>query len=222
MKTKLAAITVSLAFAASSQAQMLITEWMYSGGDGEFIEFTNIGGSAIDMTGWSFDDSTPVAGTIDLSAFGVVAAGESVILTESPEAEFRAAWGLGGGIAIIGDLGGTSNLGRGDEINLFDNSDSLVDRLTYGDEVFPGTIRTQNFSGWATVTIPDTNDVSTWVLSSVGDAQGSFLSMGGDTGNPGSYSAIPEPGTYAAFIGLSALAFAAFRRRQRRLASKAS
>ena len=69
----------------------------------------------------------------------------------------------------------TINLGRNDEINLFDVA-ILVDRLTYGDQTFAGTLRTQNFSGR-----PDSsaalgaNNVSLWVLSAVGDAEGSFI-----------------------------------------------
>ena len=54
-------------FASSAQAATIqITEWMYQGAaeKGEFIEFTNMGASAIDMTGWSFDDDSRNAGTV--------------------------------------------------------------------------------------------------------------------------------------------------------------
>ena len=59
----------------------------------------------------------------------------------------------------------TNNLGRDDEINIF-NGATLVDRLTYGDQTFPGTIRTQGKSG-----VPTTcqalgaNNVGAWVFS---------------------------------------------------------
>ncbi len=74
-----------------ADAQMRITEYMYAGVNGEFIEFTNVGAAPIDMTGWSFDDDSAIPGTVFLTAFGVVNPGESVILTESPAALFIAA-----------------------------------------------------------------------------------------------------------------------------------
>ena len=75
---------------AAAPAQIWITEWMYQGGntiDGasgadEFIEFTNVGLSPIDMTGWSFDDSSRAPGSQSLSAFGTVNPGESVVLAD--------------------------------------------------------------------------------------------------------------------------------------------
>ncbi|WP_164473232.1 lamin tail domain-containing protein, partial [Clostridium sp. E02] len=125
---------------------MQITEFMYQGANGEFIEFTNVGTAPVDLTGWSFDDDSRLAGTVDLSAFGAVQPGESVILAEASEAEFRAAWGLYASFKVVGGL--TTNLGRADEINLFDASGNLVDRLTYSDQTFPGTPRTQGISAW--------------------------------------------------------------------------
>ncbi len=92
---------------------------------------------------------------------------------------------------IIGGLGtaGGNNLARNDEINLFDGSDLLVDRLTYGDQTFPGTIRTQNASGQTCLETIGQDDVAGWVRSTVGDAQGSFAATSGDVGTPGSYGA---------------------------------
>jgi len=168
---------------------MVITEYMYTGPGGEFIEFTNVSDASIDMTGWAFDDNnfgTAYIQPFDLSAFGVVAPGESVILTESEAEAFRTAWGLGADVKIIGDLGLADgrNLGRNDEINIYDQNDELVDRLTYGDQAFPGSIRTQNFSGW-TIDGIGQNDALAWILASVGDAQNSYASANGDIGNPG-------------------------------------
>ncbi|MBP7746390.1 MAG: lamin tail domain-containing protein [Phycisphaerae bacterium] len=166
-----------------ADAQMRITEYMYSGVNGEFIEFTNVGVTPIDMTGWSFDDDSAVPGTVFLTAFGVVDPGESVILTESPAALFIAAWNLGG-VDVIGD-NSSANLGRNDQINLFDATGTLVDRLTYGDETFPGSIRTQGASGWVCAQALGANDAYGWVLATAGDQQGSYASIGGDVGRPG-------------------------------------
>ncbi|BAB77800.1 ExeM/NucH family extracellular endonuclease [Anabaena sp. FACHB-709] len=174
-----------------------ITEYMYQGTNGEFMEFTNLGTTAVDFTGWSYDDSGRTAGTVSLSAFGIVQPGESVILTEATEADFRAAWGLSANVKVIGGL--TRNLGRSDEINLYDNNNNgqLIDRLTYGDETFPGTIRTQTRSGWTEPGNLGAVTINTdWQLSTVDDAQNSRTSTGGDIGNPGFYNInnTPLPG----------------------------
>ncbi|MEO8404063.1 MAG: lamin tail domain-containing protein [Chitinophagaceae bacterium] len=165
------------------QAQMRITEYMYDGVNLEFIEFTNTGATPIDMTGYSFDDDSRLAGTVSLNAFGTVRAGESVILAENNATAFRTAWGLCNNVKVIGGL--ATNLGRNDEINLFDASAVLVDRLTFGDQNFPGTIRTQNKSGWVSATGLGTNTIAQWTLSIAPDAEGSFASTGGDIGSPG-------------------------------------
>jgi predicted extracellular nuclease len=180
---------------ANTTPNVQITEYMYDGANREIIEFTNLGTTAVDMTGWSFDDDSRIAGTVSLSAFGIVQPGESVILAEATEAEFRTAWAIPATVKVIGGL--TANLGRADEINLFDNNNQLVDRLTYGDAVIPGTIRTQNASGWTEAgNLAPTQVNAQWVLSTVADAQNSRTSTGGDIGNPGSYvsSSVPTAG----------------------------
>ena len=189
------AIAMVLVFTSAVQADMVISEWMYSGGDGEFIEFTNTGPNAVDMTGWSYDDDSQVAGTVDLSAYGVVEPGASVILTEVVAADFMIAWGLSG-VAVIGE--NSANIGRGDTINLFDAGGNLVDQLAYGDQVYPGTVRTQ----YVSCNIPASDYGYTvvqesWVLAYVGDEYGSWMSFGGDIGSPG---IIPEPAALALLL----------------------
>ena len=51
-----AIIAATVIAAGSASGQIYITEWAYSVDGGEFVEFTNVGNSAIDMTGWSYDD----------------------------------------------------------------------------------------------------------------------------------------------------------------------
>lgn len=190
-----------------SAGGMRITEWMYSGTSGEFIEFTNLSDEAVDMTGWSFDDDHAVPGAFDLSGFGVVQPGESVILTEAVAETFRTAWGLPAATKIIGGLGVTSgnNLARNDVIHIYDATDALIDRLTYGDQTFPGTIRTQNFSGQTCLEHVGQDEIAGWVRSAVGDAYGSYAATTGEIGTPGTYAAFscfpctaPEVGTHPA------------------------
>ncbi len=178
-------LTVALALVSSAAAQMRITEWQYNGS--EFIEFTNVGTVSVDLTGWSFDDDSRLAGALSLTPFGLVAAGQSVIVCEASAAAFAADWSLVG-VAILGD--NTVNLGRNDELNLYDANSTLVDRLSYGDQFNPGTIRTVNVSGSPCHGALGANDVYAWSLAYVGDSRGSIASVGGFLGNPGSYTVV--------------------------------
>jgi predicted extracellular nuclease len=199
-----AALVVISGFVATpaNATTVAITEWMYSGD--EFIEFTNLTGGAIDFTGWSFDDDSRTPGVVSLSAFGLVAAGESVILAEASAADFRTRWGLAPTVKVIGN--NATNLGRNDEINLYNATNQLVDRLTFGDQTFPGTIRTQDRSGNPTslaVLALDTVTADGWVLSSAGDAFGSY-NVGTApilTANPGQFALVPVPAALPLFVG---------------------
>jgi predicted extracellular nuclease len=215
--TRMAAAAALFAAATTSHAAVYVTEWMYNGAtNGEFVEFTNLGPDVVDFTGWSFDDSSRTAGSVNLSAFGTVAAGESVILAESTAAAFRAAWGLAASVKVIG--GNTNNLGRADEINLYDATSTLVDRLTYDDQTIAGTIRTQFRSGnpTALADLMSNTVTSGWLLSTAGDANGSIASTpDGDIGNPGQFrlAAVPEPSTYMLMLAGLAAIFGVARRR---------
>jgi predicted extracellular nuclease len=209
-----AAVTLAAAGQAWAAPAVSITEWMYSGGSGEFIEFTNTSVTAIDFTGWSFDDDSHTPGVFSLSGFGSVAAGVSVIITESSAADFRTAWSLDAAVKVLGGV--TNNLGRNDEINLYDASNVLVDRLTYGDQTYSGTIRTQNASGNpVNLAALGTNDSTKWVLASVGDVYGSYASANGDIGNPGINPVAPVPVPAAAWLlGSGLIGLAGMRRRK--------
>lgn len=214
-------LACGLASAQAAPSGVFITEWAYNGGPaGEFIEFTNLGPTAVDFSGWSFDDDSRNAGTVDLSAFGLVAAGESVILSEASAEDFRAAWGLDSSIQVLGH--NSTNLGRNDELNLYHGS-TLVDRLSFGDQNFPGSIRTSAVSGRAgSVDVLGTNNVAGWVLTTENDADGGKLSTAFDLGSPG-FSAyavvaapVPEPESWAMMVaGVAAIAAMARRRKAR-------
>jgi hypothetical protein len=208
----LAPLAATLLFVTVSKAnaEMYITEWMYSGNGGEYVEFTNVGNVAIDMTGWSYDDDSNIPGVLNLSAFGIVQPGESVVITEDSAADFRNDWGLDASVKIIGNY--TNNLGRNDQINLYNNLNALVDRLTYGDETFAGSIRTQEISGNFAFADLGLNfaDPHNAFFSQAGDIFGSWQSANGDFGNPGVY-VVPAP-TALALLGFGA---ASTRRRRR-------
>ncbi len=190
MNSKLGSLTMVIAcglWTAAASAQVEITEFMYTGANGEYVELTNHGATPVDFTGWSFSDSIQTPGSFDLSAFGMVAPGESVIITDDPsDAAFRTAWGLSGTVKVIG--GSTQGLNRDDEINIYDSTGGLVARLTYGDTAFPGTVRAQNRGAWPCAEALGADTINNlWNLSTVADAQLSFTSTGGDIGSPGSY-----------------------------------
>ena len=183
---------LSIDYTFGTSGGMRITEFMYSGGSGEFVELTNMSGTAVDMSGWSLDDDHAVPGAFNLSAFGLVQPGESVIVTEANADAFRTAWNLPATVKIIGGLGsvgtGGNNYSRNDTINLY-NAGTLVDRLAFGDQTYPGTIRTQNASAQTCRQSLGVNNVSLWTLSVAGDVYGSYLSSNGDKGTPGMYNA---------------------------------
>lgn len=206
MNTK--AIVFSLASVASvgaaASGAIRITEWQYNGT--EFVELTNLGTTPISLNGWSYDDDSRIPGTFSLSGLGTLNPGQSGIMAELPAADFRARFAaMSSVVPVVG--GNTANLGREDEINIFDDTNTLVDRLTYGDQT-RGTVRTDINSGNPTSLAEallgggDNVIPTTWVLSSSGDAFGSFASTAGGFANPGSFSLIPEP-TSAGLVSIA-------------------
>ncbi len=180
--TSLATTALPITVLDATQGNIRITEYMYSGTNGEFVEFTNVSSTPVDMTGWSFDDNTRTAGSQNLSAFGIVQAGESVILTETPADSFRLAWHLCPGIKVIGD--NVNNMGGADEINLFNENTNLVDRLTY-DNATLGGVKAKVNSAWVNPAGLGIDKCTLWTLSATADSEGSAPSTGTDIGSPG-------------------------------------
>ena len=160
-------------------------------GPAEYIEFTNVGNVAVDMTNWSEDDNNRIAGKHPFGVtFGIVQPGESVILCDGSDAAgFRTYWGLDASVKVV-TYGTNDQLGREDEINLYDAAGQLVDRLTYGDDTVGGP-RTQYTSANIPLAYLWQNAPTHAVLSVVGDDYLSHRDGGsgsGDLGNPGVYT----------------------------------
>ncbi len=175
-----------------------LTEFMYSGNHGEFAEFTNRSATPIELSGWVVKDDQLGLPGFALAPLGVLQPGESFVVTDAIAADFRAAWNLPASAKVLGQMGavgvGGSNLGRSDQIHIFDQNGILIDRLFFGDQTFTGTIRTQNFSGQAPCSALGQNVIASWQLSAVGDSYGSVQSNPTatnlrDVGTPGSAAA---------------------------------
>lgn len=196
MKTNCLLLMLLVCCSLPLYAQMRITEYMYSSnngggaGVGEYVELTNVGNTPVDMSGWSFDDNTRLPGSFSLGSLGSIQPGESVIITDAAAVDFRAFWALSSSVKVLG--GNNQNLSRSDEINIY-NGPTLVDRLTFDDQTISGSIRTQFKSGWTTPGNLGTNQITSWQLSSAGDAQNSYPASTGDVGNPGIYIGTATP-----------------------------
>src|ERR1700761_4301522 len=69
-----------------------ITEFMYKneGSPAEFVQFTNLGTTAVSMANFSEDDGTGTPGVHSLASMGVLQPGQSGILAETTAAAFEA------------------------------------------------------------------------------------------------------------------------------------
>jgi hypothetical protein len=185
---------------ADTLPDVRITEFMYKNENspGEFVQFTNLGGTAVDLSGWSEDDGTGKSGVHPLS--GVLQPGQSAILAEATPAAFEAAWNLPSTTDVITE-NGTDNLGKTDTIFLFDGT-SIVDQLAYG-TTGPKT------DGVAAVPISaaaiGANNSADWALLTAGQ-DGAIHANGasnGDVASPGfsSFAPVPLPATAWLFLG---------------------
>ena len=118
--------------AASSlaNAQLLVTEIQSDGLD-DFWELTNTGGSAVNLSGYKWNDSArSINDAVNIPSSTFIASGESIIFTKATATAFRSEWGIAASVQIISDSGGPG-LGKNDAITLFDAFDTEVLYLSY-------------------------------------------------------------------------------------------
>ena len=189
----LAGFTVALV-APDAQAvtgpAIRITEFSYggltagaSGGDGEYVELTNIGDAAQDLSGWTYDNKTATAATgLSLSSLGSVAPGESVIVTDLSAAEFRAEWGLLDTVKVLSN-GKTHTLDKGpNSIHVYDGSGTEVDSVSY----VSGFESAKGLGAWVDAGhVGAKADTTGWTVATADDSEGSWASVHSAVGSPG-------------------------------------
>ncbi|MGF1530445.1 MAG: lamin tail domain-containing protein [Puniceicoccaceae bacterium] len=230
MKKSLISIAAGSFLAAiSASGTLLITEIQsnqnFASGE-DFFEITNFGNSAVDLTGWTYDDSSnnPAVGF----NFGElsIAAGESIVFVEDLTAEaFRTWWGIPDTVQVVTYSGSGLGLGQDDAVNIFDADDNLVLSLSYAAGGFNQTGGTPSLGGHAGLSAGGTQVYQSLVWDGVSDPTspeytfavagtlGAFQAASGlDVGSPG---VVPEPGSFGALVGLLALGLGLSRRRAR-------
>jgi uncharacterized protein YjiK len=147
----------------------------------DWFEVTNVGGAAVDMTGWKMDDnSNDVTLAVPIVGLGSIAPGQSAILIEgnsTTASKFITAWF--GASAPTGFLiGSYSGSGVGlsatsDAVNLFDPSGKRITGVTFG--AATPNLSFDNAAGLTTLT-----------TLSVAGTNGAFVAADGiETGSPG-------------------------------------
>lgn len=208
--TSLAAIA-ALASAAQAAPDVRITEVMYTGLFGEFIEITNVGDAQQNMSGWSFSDNARDVPTdtnpktTSLSGLVALDAGEVAIITEVSSTIFIQAWYTEpttetATLTAANIVANNSvNLGRSDEVNIYASGaptgEDYKDRLTYNDQG-TGTVdgvRSEDIS--AKVGTVGANLFNTWTLSGT-EAGGTPNGNAWKAGVAGAPGPIGSPGKY--------------------------
>lgn len=222
----LVAAVFSAAFAASTQAQVRITEvaaWSSSitavGAD--WFEVTNFGSTAASLVGWKVDDNSfSFSAAVALNGISSLAPGESAIFIESNAtnpaatvtANFITNW-FGGSAPAGFQIGTYSGSGvglgtGGDGVILFDAAGVEQTRVSW--------TSTTTVSPYATLENAAGQNNIALSTASVSGVNGAFtVTHGaiGEIGSPGQIAAVPEPEALA-FL-LAGLAFGAVARRRR-------
>jgi hypothetical protein len=198
-----------LATAATTHANIRITEVMSSSGStADWIEVTNYGSTAIDLTGWKMDDgSFNFAAAVNLNGIASIGAGESVIFIESAAGAaiptFQTFWGSLSTVQVGYYSGsGVGFSSGGDGACLFDASGNILSQVSFG----AATSGASFFYGWDALGNLDANynglvstvgTIGTQITTTSADALGNVGSLGSAIG-------IPSPGAFA-LLGLAGL-----------------
>ena len=198
-----------LAIAATTHANIRITEVMSSSGStADWIEVTNYGSTAINLTGLKMDDgSFNFAASVGLNGIASIGAGESVIFIEiaggTAIPAFQTFWGSLSNVQVGYYSGsGVGFSSGGDGACLFDASGNILSQVSFG----AATSGASFFYGWDALGNLDANynglvstvgTIGTQVTTTSADALGNVGSLGSAIG-------VPAPGALA-LLGLAGL-----------------
>jgi len=182
----------------------------------DWFELTNIGSSALNISGWQVDDSSNGTGKIALTGITSIAAGESVIFTEgSISSSFINTWfgtNLPAGLQIGSYSGSGIGLSTsGDAVNIYNSTGVLQANVVFNSS--DSTSPYQTFNNAAGL-----NNTTISLLSVVG-VNGAFVAANDATeiGSPGFVATpVPEPESYALMLAGFGLIGAIARKRQRK------
>ncbi len=180
-------------FPFTSNADLIISEVMSSSShtntvaNGDWWELYNSGPSAIDLTSYSWDDSSATPGSAGFGGL-TINAGEAIIIgqeTVGQEAAWLTAWGLAGVTVInLGNTDFQNFAAGGDEIHVYDPLNVQVATVTFGTAT----------AGFSFEWDASGTDLGLSVNGENGAFQADVSAGGGpDIGSPG--AVIPEPGT---------------------------
>ena len=138
-------LAISALLVSLVRADLVVTEVMAKSVhsatvlDGDWWELTNTGSEAVDLSGYTWDDTpTPVLPSISTFPNISIEAGESIVILQADLASvmgWKSAWGLSASHRVFSREqfnpggGGESFSGLsdgGDEVNVYDTSDNLV------------------------------------------------------------------------------------------------
>ncbi len=208
--------------------QIMITEIMYNaaGTDTgfEWVEVFNAGPSAEDISGWKIrDEDSNSANWGEFPASTMLNPGQVLIMTQSSEADFKAAWPTATDAIIYttadwGSIANTVDTIDNEVLTLLDDLDATVDVANYL-TISPWP---EGVNGSSIYVIPgaidptSNDDGANWLASVVG-MDGAVNPVAiydlGNIGSPG-VVVVPEVSTYALLLGLFSLVGVMIRRRR--------
>jgi uncharacterized protein YjiK len=175
----------------------------------DWFEVTNTGSTAVNISGWQFDDSSNGTGKLALRGVTSIPAGKSAIFFEgvadsstdvSIKAAFSTAW-FGSATPptgfLMGSYGGSGAglSSGGDAVNIFDSAGNRVAGISFGSSSASASATFDNQAGQGSISLP-LPAVST--LSVIG-TNGGFRSANNlETGSPGNI--VNNSGSFPAWL----------------------
>ncbi|MFD1950265.1 SdiA-regulated domain-containing protein [Sphingomonas arantia] len=187
--------------AAGTVAITEVAPWASSSRSGaDWFELTNTGSTAIDVTGWKFDDNSySSTSAVALSGVTTIAAGQSAIFLEGGAAQiatFANIW-FGGTVPAGVQIGTYTGAGvglsnGGDAANVFDAAGTLKASVTFGASPSGPYATFDNAAQINSTSLVNHATISTFATAGT---NGAFVAPGDatETGSPGTIGGVAAP-----------------------------